>query len=316
MAEVSRNVIYTLGLDQAYGADGFAPFTHVIAGFLMFDVNEQQQLVVNGSPEFTNFTGTSGLISSLRQMGIKVMFSVGGQTATTSGWQAAAADVNAAAKALVDYAEHWQLDGFDIDWEDYINGPQYDCVAFLSGISSALKALRPAYLVSHAPQAPYLYPGWSDFKDGLYQGVMAKAGNNIDWLNIQYYNNPWYVGQGAAEQQQKVAGFSGTPVFPSSIVGLVDGSGNPEGYKLPPEKLVLGHPTTQANDEVSPQQQDTAYLPAQTVADDLVTPLVSKYGTSFGGVMGWQYWAAYSSDQAETAWGDTMAKALGLKVPA
>ncbi|SUA99946.1 Chitinase [Pannonibacter phragmitetus] len=292
-----RNIIYALRQNTPITGIIGSDFTHVILCFLLPQTNG----TVAPSWELQQFLAKPNLVSQLQEGGKrKVMVSIGGENVPAGGWQAMAANLPAAAASIVSFLNTYGLDGIDIDYEDTgaISNPSgsgYDPVAFLAGLSTQVKAAPGTRLISHAPQPPYLYPGaYSSYPEGPYQRVMTTAQGAIDWLNIQYYNNPWYVGASAADQQQKVAGLSGGG-FPSSIADL--------SVSIPPEKLVLGRVTSTDNG-------GSGYLDAATTAASLVQPLTQRFGSRFGGVMGWEFSLDTSSSANANAWGSAMAAAM------
>lgn len=292
-----RNIIYALRQNTPITGIIGSDFTHVILCFLLPQTNG----TVAPSWELQQFLAKPNLVSQLQEGGKrKVMVSLGGENVPAGGWQAMAANLPAAAASIVSFLNTYGLDGIDIDYEDtnaFTNptAAGYDPVAFLANLSQAVKKASGTSLVSHAPQPPYLYPNaYPSYPEGPYQRVMAAAQNSIDWLNIQYYNNPWYVGASAAEQQQKVAGLSGGG-FPSSIADL--------SISIPPEKLVLGRITSTDNG-------GSGYLDAATTAASLVQPLKQRFGSRFGGVMGWEFSLNTTSPANVNAWGSAMAAAM------
>ena len=232
----------------------------------------------------------------------KILVAVGGGTYSTSSWKGCADNLDAFASALIEFVKEHEFDGIDIDWEDTANLANvaqqkdgYDAVAFLVNLTKKLRAGLPAphYIITHAPQPPYFE---SAFYGGTYMQVMKQVGPLIDYLNIQYYNNPGSVGNDGKEQAVKVAGTTGTPPYPTSIVGLA-------GQGLPVEKLLVGKPTT-------PLNAGSGFLPVDPFCNEVVAPLVAKYGNGFGGVMGWQLAESPNSAELEYDWISKVADAL------
>ncbi|MCC9624696.1 hypothetical protein LPB41_23685 [Thalassospira sp. MA62] len=240
----------------------------------------------------------NGDVASAKEGGKrKVLVSVGGET-FTSLWKDCANHLDEFVSALADFVVKNQFDGVDIDWEHsaVFGTHEYDPVAFLTDLTLKLRSKLPSpeYIITHAPQPPYLDPNWND---GLYLKVMEKAGNAIDYLNIQYYNNEPWVGNTPEEQVIKVAGTSGSPVSPTSIVGLV------EQQKIPVQKLLVGKPTT-------PDNAGSGMIEANALCEAILKPLMDKYGDNFGGVMGWQFAASPESTELVTDWIATVAETL------
>ncbi|SDR35382.1 glycosyl hydrolase family 18 protein [Pseudovibrio sp. Tun.PSC04-5.I4] len=270
-------------------------YTTVILCFIIVDASGK----LTPSVELQAMFNAPNLISDLKKAGKRVLVSIGGEVFTTTAWAALANDVDGTAQQIATMVKAQNLDGVDIDWED-TNYTGYNAPTFLVDLSKALKKQLPAgqNFVTHAPQAPYFYGGAPGSFTQIYVDVAKNAGDAIDLYNIQYYNNPWYVGDNAEQETAKVAGL--IPVtettFPSSILGIASTG-------VPFSKLILGKPTTQEN-------AGTGYLTSGEVERYLVTPLLRK-NPDFAGVMGWQYPTSYGSSQGTDGWAAVMAQALG-----
>ncbi|MGB0571699.1 MAG: hypothetical protein ACPGQM_06435 [Alphaproteobacteria bacterium] len=100
--------------------------------------------------------------------------------------------------------------------------------------------------------------------------MLCAVGGEIDWIMVQYYNNPDYQ----APVNQRIAGRSPQP-FATSYVGIV-------GLSWPSEKTLFGLPVYR--DDVS-----SGRLQPDRVISAVVCPLRERYGQSFGGLTGWQF---------------------------
>jgi len=178
-----------------------------------------------------------------------------------------------------------KISGIDIDYEDnggiYPPGNQYDGVTLLVNLSQQLK--NQGFLVTHAPQGPYLCtpaednnPAFGECKPGIggYLDVMQRGGQYIDWLNIQYYNNPSFD--------------SPSQIF-DNYQGLANGfSYNGANLQISPEKMLVGKPNQQSD-------AGSGYIPVGQLVSQVLCPLKQKY-PNFGGAMTWKYhgdgWAA------------------------
>lgn len=270
-------------------------YTTVILCFIITDASGK----LTPSVELQAMFNAPNLISDLKTAGKRVLVSIGGEVFTTAAWSALASDVDGTAQQIATMVKAQNLDGVDIDWED-TNYTGYDAPTFLVDLSEALKKQLPSgqNFVTHAPQAPYFYGGAAGTFTQIYVDVAKNAGDAIDLYNIQYYNNPWYVGDTAEQETGKVAGVIqvGGTTFPSSIMGIA-------ATGVPMSKLILGKPTTQDN-------AGSGYLTSGDIERNLITPLLREK-PDFAGVMGWQYPTSYGSTQRTDEWAAVMAHATG-----
>jgi len=96
---------------------------------------------------------------------------------------------------------------------------------------------------------------------------MQQGGNYIDWLNVQYYNNP---------------SFNGISSLFDNYNGLVKGFNYKGSFlSIPANKLLVGKPN---------QQQDagSGYIPVGQLISSVLCPLKRQY-SDFGGAMTWKY---------------------------
>lgn len=153
----------------------------------------------------------------------------------------------------------WDLEWAPGDWNAYAGPDAPKWAARVADLSIyAKEKLGANGLITHAPQTPYLLNG-DDFSDTqVYSMVMKQAGNAIDWLNMQFYNN----GEDAEVTKARYAALTGADAKASGI----DAS-----------QIVLGKP-------LSAQGAGTGYL-----APDVLIPLIQELNDpDFGGVFGWQ----------------------------
>ena len=148
----------------------------------------------------------------------------------------------------------------------------FDGVKFLIALTQALRAALPATAtISHAPQPPYLA---SDWFGGPYLKILKEAGEAIDWIGVQYYNNPGFQ----APTAKLVVGDASHPE-PTSVEGLAKGFG---GSAWPVEKIVVGKP-------IYKDDAASGHLAPEQVVTGIVKPLLARHGQRFGGLMGWQF---------------------------
>ncbi|WP_028109338.1 glycoside hydrolase family 18 protein [Ferrimonas futtsuensis] len=260
------------------------PYTHLILAFLSCSEHSPFTLELSGAiaaqtspPQLTQ--GTKQAIRQLQQQGIKVMISFGGATMTSAAYRQLVGQESYLAYILAQFVTHNELDGIDIDWEDsaaFVGQGGYDGIEFLVNLTLALRRELPSdrYLISHAPQPPYLESG---YRMSGYLKVLEQAGSAIDMLNIQFYNNrPW----------------SGDPL---RIV---------ESYqrycRLPgmsPDKAILGLPVSRHNAQAS------SYIPVERIVTEIVQPL--KAAHCLGGLMNWEF-----ASDTEGHWSHPVSEAL------
>lgn len=291
---MSRFVIYYNDAHFPLRSIAQLPYTHVILSFIVPDTSDASGKTVTTSG---NLEQVWDDVSALRQAGKKVMISFGGGAFSTASYKKLSGTEPAIAEQIAAIVERHGLDGVDIDYEDTpaFRSPTpadaYDGVAFVCALTEALHAALPEdkRLISHAPQPPYLSP-W--FEDGPYLKILKQVGQHIDWINLQYYNNRGF------DDADQITGLSGTP-FVSSICGLNEGVG---GVKWPASQVTVGKP-------VAPEDAGSGYVPVDELVSEVIEPLVDKFGSAFGGVMGWQY---YDDAAGGGRWHQTIAKALPL----
>lgn len=172
------------------------------------------------------------------------------------------------------------FDGVDLDLENIQQGFAFGALnedQLIQWLTDASIALKSAGLyVSHAPQNPYFgNPGASRQKTafsgvlGGYSGVAKRAGNAIDFFNVQFYN------QGVNCSMTYDTIFKVDPCFGASINEI-------NSYGVPKSKIVLGKPmnSSQGGNYLTPDELSAIVRSAN--AD-------SKDGPAFGGVMFWQF---------------------------
>ena len=250
-------------------------YTHVILSFVTIDAKSGAPgaLIVPASLE-----RPLEAVKKLQAAGKRVVISFGGGDMMTEDWRLAVGHETNTATALARFVSRHGLDGVDIDFEISPALEQgspsmpFDGVKFLIALTRALRAALPkSATISHAPQPPYLAPDWFG---GPYLAVLKEVGRDIDWIGVQYYNNPGFQ----APTKEAVVGLSINPAA-TSVAGLVRGVG---GLEWPIEKIVVGKP-------IYKDDAGSGHLPPHQVVSKIVTPLVTRYGNRFGGIMGWQF---------------------------
>ncbi|KAL0953844.1 hypothetical protein HGRIS_005021 [Hohenbuehelia grisea] len=167
--------------------------------------------------------------------GIKIIVSVFGATdaPTSTG-----ADPIGTANTMAAWVKQFDLDGIDVDYEDFnaINAGDGKAEAWLISFTRQLRAQLPqdTFILTHAPVAPWFTPG--RFGGGAYLTVHQQVGSLIDWYNVQFYN------QGTSEYTT-CAGLltTSSSTWPQSSLFQIAASG------VPLSKLVIGKPATQGD---------------------------------------------------------------------
>lgn len=224
----------------------------------------------------------------MHQAGKKVLLSVGGSTELPiSPDYFVKNEPVALAHTVAALVRNASLDGVGLDYEDdYSNGnpgltgygAQRVCgggpaVAWLCTLTSTLRQLLPreqGYLISHAPQPPYFELG--------YATVYQQCGDDIDFFNIQYYNQ----GPGTYDTYETIvlqeAIHPGPPTCTDTWNGAL--ADVIETHKIPAEKLILGK-------IVSPSDGNNGYVDPDTLAS-IVAQALQKY-PQLAGIFGWQW---------------------------
>lgn len=148
------------------------------------------------------------------------------------------------ANGLASFVLENKLDGCDISWQDTAALLDGSGVKWLNSFNNHLRKLLPNHTIVHSPMAGYFNDKF--FTKGSYLDVSTQEGKNINFFNIQYFNQGTsmyknytelfiassgaYPGTAVAElvragvQQSKIVVTK--PVTPSDISGSgwIDGS--------------------------------------------------------------------------------------------
>ncbi|WP_281558848.1 glycosyl hydrolase family 18 protein [Thalassomonas sp. RHCl1] len=259
------------------------PYTDINLAFLLPNADNPLDLELAGaiaaSPSTLTQT-TKQAISALQASGKKVLLSFGGGTVSSETYHQLAGNETELAQNIACFITENQLNGVDIDFEDtgaFTGSAGYNGVDFLVNLTRALRATLPAAnsLITHAPQPPYLECG---NPMGGYVQVMAEAGEDIDWLNVQFYNNPPW----SSNPQEIVSSYKKYAQLPG----------------LNAEKLLIGLPVTE-------HDAGSGYMPVDEIISDVIQPVQAN--GALGGMMNWQF----SSDKGG-AWTEQIGAAIGL----
>ncbi|KAK0446751.1 glycoside hydrolase family 18 protein [Armillaria borealis] len=148
-------------------------------------------LLVSGAfdkaEEWTQLTAAqrSTIKAQYAAAGIKLVVSVFGSTdkPTSSG-----ANATATAITMAEWVKRYNLDGIDVDYEDFkaVNAGDGRAEAWIIAFTKELRRQLPQgeYILTHAPVAPWFTSG----SGGAYRTVHTAVGDSIDWYNVQFYN--------------------------------------------------------------------------------------------------------------------------------
>ena len=277
-----RNVVYFNNGTYPLTDIASLPYTDVIIGFLVPDRNFN---LAGAGGAFGN--NLAGNIRTLQSAGKNVLISVGGagQYFSSAAWQHYAQNADVLVSQIVNFVTRYGFDGVDIDYEDdngFTAARTYDGIGFLSALTNGLaQALQPGQnIITHAPQTPY-WDAKGDYNEG-YTQVWQNVGDQITWINNQFYNNASYDATAADKVNwyRKIAAITG------------------------PEKLLVGavlDPDTEG------------YITRDKMTNNVITPLKATFGTSFGGAVGWEF--SYDIEYQDDVWASTIASALGTPTP-
>lgn len=248
------------------------PYDVVNLAFLSSSSSNPFNLVLSGAIAATDSSFTNSAIEAIKAMqhkGQKVLISFGGGTMDSNAYRSLSEDTARLADSLASFVKNNQLDGVDIDYEDtaaFTGQAGYNGAQFLVSFTQELRKRLPSpdYIISHAPQPPYLEQG--GYMAG-YIEVVEQAGQDIDWLNVQFYNNPPW----SANPDQIVSSYLNYTKLPN----------------MSPEKVIAGFPVTQ-NDAGS------GYMPVQTIINEVIKPIQQQ--SSLGGIMNWQFSSDHNGD--------------------
>ncbi|KAK2459518.1 hypothetical protein APHAL10511_008460 [Amanita phalloides] len=182
-----------------------------------------------------NDTHRSRTKSQYAAAGINLLVSAFGSTESPTTW---GADPVATANTMAAWVKRYQLDGIDVDYEDFAafdNGAG-TAENWLIVFTQTLRTQLPVgqYIITHAPVAPWFEP--DRWHGGGYLAIDAAVGHLIDWYNVQFYNqgrSEYITCHGLLTNSSK--NFPQTTVFEIAANGV------------PMSKIVIGKPATTAD---------------------------------------------------------------------
>jgi chitinase len=267
-----RNAIYrnadTYPLTDIVGL----PYTDVIIGFLVPDDNYNLYKDADG---FYDTYGDD--IEALKNGGKNVLISFGGSNFPSSAYQYYSQNLGSLVDQIVSVVTTYGFNGVDIDYEDDSGFDQpgqpanYDGAGFLVALTSGLYQALPAgqNLITHAPSPPFWDPQGGFYAAGTqiaaYTQIWQQVGSQIAWINCQFYDNQYYDQDAPTKVNwyQQIAEITGPQKL---LVGAL--VGDPANY---------------------PGDTDEGYITLDDMTNYVIAPLKTKYGSQFGGVMGWEF---------------------------
>ncbi|KZT29059.1 glycoside hydrolase family 18 protein [Neolentinus lepideus HHB14362 ss-1] len=262
-------VIYT---DEWVPNENGAPNTTEVQGYNVFILSF---LLASGPSDqassWASLTATerSQIKSSYAAAGIRLIVSAFGatETPTSSG-----TDPVSAANTMAAWVKKYDVDGIDVDYEDFdaINKGDGSAEKWLIEFTKQLRSHLPSgrYIVTHAPVAPW-FRNDNYYGGGAYLKVHTEVGSNIDWYNVQFYN------QGTTEYTtcDSLINHSSS-TYPGSAVLEIAASG------VNMSKIVIGKPAKASGDA------NNGYIDPSLLAKCLV--MAKKQGWD-AGVMVWEF---------------------------
>jgi chitinase len=265
-----RNVIYFSSRANQIPLAGIGdlPYTDVIIAFLVPD----DELNLHGSGGAFDENLQSN-IQILQNAGKNVLISLGGGKGfSSSAYESYAQNVDELVEQLVSFVTSNGFNGVDIDYEDDAGFTgTYDGIEFLIALTNGLAQALPSgqNIITHAPQTPYWDP---KYNNAPYAEIWQGAGNQITWINNQFYNNPpWDATPDLkVEWYDKIACITGA------------------------QKLMAGALVAAGADE--------GYITLDQMIGQVIMPLKDAWGSEFGGVMGWEFARDQGGTWAEGIW--------------
>ncbi|KZP16575.1 glycoside hydrolase family 18 protein [Athelia psychrophila] len=225
--------------------------------------------------EWTQLTAAqrSTVKAQYKAAGISLIVSLFGSTdvPTSSG-----ADPVKTAQTMAAWVKKYSLDGVDVDYEDFgaMDARDGSAENWLISFTKALRVELPVgqYILTHAPVAPWFSP--TQYSSGAYLKVDKAVGSQIDWYNVQFYN------QGAKEYTT-CAGLltTSSSAWPNTSLFQIAASG------VPKNKLVIGKPG-------GPGSATNGYMTPAALAKCAAQAKAKGWS---GGIMAWEFPAASSS---------------------
>jgi len=253
------------------------PAVSAITGFNVFALSF---LLIEGAwdkaYEWTTFNASqrATIKAQYAAAGIKLVVSAFGSSDVPTSTNA---DPVGTANTMAAWVKQYNLDGIDVDYEDFnaFDAGDGKAEAWLISFTKQLRVQLPqgTYLLTHAPVAPWFSP--TQWGGGGYLKVHSSVGSLIDWYNIQFYN------QGASEYTTCANLLTtSSNTWPQTAVFQIASNG------VPLNKIVIGKPATSSD-------ASNGFMSTSTLASCLQQ---AKNQGWTGGAMVWQY------PDAKSAW--------------
>jgi hypothetical protein len=223
MSESRRHIIYVFGSDGRVAEIGDLPYTHVVLAFLHLRREGDSLQLLYGDRDVSS-RGLDRFWSEVRELrerhGKTVLVSIGGRD-SDGDWRLVEEHTDGAVDLVARLVARHDLDGVDLDMESDFSDATVE-------LTNRLANAMPDLIITHAPP-------WTDVRDryaspyGSKRPVLERTasarksrGNNIDWLNVQFYDK----GQVA------------DPV--AAYASLVSGDAAAARIPVPPGMMALG----------------------------------------------------------------------------
>jgi len=182
---------------------------------------------------------------------------------------------------IAQFVVKYQLDGIDIDWEDSSAFQSGDGTGeyWLSNLTSTMRSNLPSSsIITHAPQAPY-FMGKNTYAAGAYLYIDNAVGNDINWYNIQFYNQ----GSSSYDSFQTLFVTSNGWSTHSSVYQMINGN-NDMQIKISSDKIVVGKPCSQGDAD------NTGYVAPNSLETIFNQAIKQSNGVQWNaGFMDWQF---------------------------
>ncbi|KAF7982558.1 hypothetical protein HWV62_27540 [Athelia sp. TMB] len=224
------------------GEKGPPPVSQVKAGPMLFlqcqlltRITGMERIgAADKAEEWTQLSASqrASVKSQYKAAGISLIVSLFGSTETPTS---SGTNPVTTAKKMAAWVKKYGLDGVDVDYasEDFDAMDAQDGSAenWLISFTKTLRTELPVgqYILTHAPVAPWFSTSYH--ASGAYLKVDQKVGSQIDWYNIQFYN------QGSTEYTTCTSLLTtSSSRYPKTALFQIAASG------VPKNKLVIGKP--------------------------------------------------------------------------